>query len=366
MDNAKFYLAFHYCPGIGPKTFTLIEKVFEQDLEKAWQSSKSDWQRLNFSAKIIENIFTFKTDFNFKQILENLAKLEIKYLARDNAAFPPLLKQIADCPIGLFIKGQILPCDHRALAVVGTRKITVYGQEITKKFVGNLTNLGFTIVSGLARGVDGLAHKIALENGGRTIAVLGNGLESIYPPEHRSLALQIIKNGALISEYPPFTKITPGNFPARNRIISGMSLGILVTEGSHKSGSKITALQALEQNREVFAVPGPITSEMSQAPSELIQMGAKLVLSEKDILEELNLTALPKNGERLNLDKQNYYHFDDQVQTKIYESLIQGNKHIDDLVRFLKLDPASILTSLTMMELRGYVKNLGNGHYMIN
>ena len=203
--------------------------------------------------------------------------------------YPKLLKEISDPPFALYLKGKLLPQDNQALAIVGTRKITPYGRQMTEKFAGWLSRQGLTLVSGLARGVDGTAHRAALENQGRTIAIMGTGLDQIYPPEHKGLAEAIIRQGALISEYPLGTAASPMNFPLRNRIISGLSLGVLVIEGESKSGTKITARYAAEQGREVFAVPGPITSPTSSGPADLIKMGAKLVSSGGDIIEELNL-----------------------------------------------------------------------------
>lgn len=354
-------LFFSYCPGIGPKTFRVIIKVFGSS-ERALKAKKNEWKALGFSEKLIEKVFKFGEEFNLKKEKERLAKLEINYISSLDDNFSKLLKEIIDCPIGLFYKGKMEFSDEIAIAVVGTRKATSYGREVTKKMVKGLVYSGLTIVSGLARGIDGIAHRACLEASGRTIGVLGCGLDYIYPPEHKMLAADIVLSGALVSEYPPGTEINPGNFPSRNRIVSGLSLGVLVTEGAHKSGSKITAMQALEQNREVFAVPGPITSQMSEAPSELIQMGAKLVTNEQQIIDELNINSMgfvKKSDGKFEKPE-----FEDKKQEKIWEILNNGMQHIDDICREMGLTISEITTILTMMELSGLVKNLGNGEYM--
>ena len=363
--NPDAHLFFHYCNGVGPKRFSLIKKAFG-GADKAFKACKQQWLELGFTPKLVENIFQHKMFFDIKQTKQDLAKQNIHYISQEDQIFPKLLTEIADCPIGLFIKGSLVTTDIKAIAVVGTRKATSYGQEITQRFVTSLVSRGFTIVSGLARGIDGIAHKTALDIGGRTIAVMGCGLDVVYPPEHKVLAAQIAQHGALISEYPPQTKINPGNFPARNRIISGLSLGVLVTEGSIQSGTNITAMMAVEQNRDVFAIPGPITSQMSQGPGKLIQMGAKLVLAVEDILSELQIAGVDLDvDQKLNGQKSiTTPQFDDHNQEQIWQFLLSGNQHIDNISRSVRIPVTSIMTALTMMELRGIVKNLGEGIWM--
>lgn len=364
MTTEDYYLCFQSCPGIGPKTFDTIMRCFDSDLERAWQSSESTWLKLGLTQRVVTAWFVYKETFSFDELKLVMERAEISYIHNQNQRFPSLLKQTATCPLGLFIKGQWLPQDNRAIAVVGTRKITPYGRDVTQRFVADLVVAGLTIISGLARGVDGIAHRTALDKGGRTIAVLGGGLDTIYPPEHRALAAEICQHGALISEYPPGILPVPGNFPARNRIVSGLSFGVLVTEGASKSGSKITAMDALDQNREVFAVPGPINNPMSSGPGELIQMGAKLVMSVQDILAELPDLTHPKLNGAASDQRIAMVHFEDQNQASIWSLISSGIYHIDDLVRETHLPAAQILTALTLMELSGHVKSLGNGQYM--
>ena len=353
-------LALQLCPQLGPKTFQNLIKKFSNPLN-TWQQSAAVWRKAGFKKSLCEAFTQHKQTFQIELILAKLKKLEIKYLPQTSSKFPKLLKQIADPPIGLFIKGEIEQFNKPMMAVVGTRRVTTYGKQVTKQLTSALTNAGFVVVSGLARGVDGIAHQACIDNGGQTIAVLGCGVDIIYPSQHQNLAKQILATGgAIISEYPPETKPIPGNFPARNRIISGMSSGVLVTEGASKSGSKITAMMALDQNREVFAVPGSINSPMSQAPADLIKLGAKLVTSIEDILEELNI-----KGNVGVKDPDFVPEFDNLLQEKIYKYLQQNNQHIDTLIRDLKVDSAQINVELTLLELNGLIENFGNGEWGI-
>ncbi len=357
-----YWLGFSLFPGIGPKRFFLLLKYFGK-AKKIWQASKKTLLELNLSPKLIEKFINFRNQINLQTEGLKLQKNLVEFIPFCEESYPKILKEIGSPPIGLFIKGEITIQDSRAIGVVGTRKISPYGRQVTEKFVNELTTAGFTIVSGLARGVDSVAHRVALGSGGRTIAVLGCGLDRIYPPEHKPLAEQIIKNnqGAVVSEFPLGMQAMPGNFPARNRIISGLSLGVLVTEGASKSGTKITAKLAADQNREVFAIPGPITSALSEGPAELIKMGAKLVTNIKDILEEFNLPALNQDSE--GEKKLRTINFDNEIEEKIWQLLVDGNRHIDEIINESGESGKNISSTLTLMEIKGLVKNFGEGIY---
>jgi DNA processing protein len=363
LSEPDYHLAFSYCKGIGPKRFFKILEYFGK-AEKAWKAIKNDWGKLGFPKSVVEDFFIFKEGFDFEKTKKSLALLEIGYLAFCEEDFPYLLKEIYDCPIGLFYKGNFNKSDDLALAVVGTRKVTPYGREVTARLVKGLVGNGFTIVSGLARGVDGIAHRVAIDEGGRTIAVLGTGLDVIYPPEHKQLASEIVRHGVLVSEYPPKSKIVPGNFPARNRIVSGLSLGVLVTEGTSKSGSKITALLAIEQNREVFAVPGPITNLMSEAPTELIQMGAKLVRNVNDILEELPVRVAKLSLIEGSVNESEEMDYGDGIEGKVLEIISLGGRNMDEIIKEINLPISEIMSVLTVLELSGRIKALGDGVYV--
>lgn len=308
---------------------------------------------------VFEKFIRYRTDVNPEKLLENILKKDIKVITQEDKSYPDRLKQIFDPPVVLYVKGEIKKEDDRALAVVGTRKITSYGREVTEMLIRDLASYNFTIVSGLARGVDSLAHKLALENGLRTIAVLGSGVDVIYPPENKKLASEIIQNGALVSEIPPSVEPSRGYFPARNRIISGLSLGVLITEADEKSGSLITAGQALEQNREVFAVPGPIYSKLSRGPAELIKQGAKLVSRAEDIIEELKVSktvVVEKTAKPNGVSKE---------ENLIINLLENETKHFDQLSRESKLSAEKLNGLLLTMELSGKIKNLGSGNYSL-
>jgi len=248
---------------------------------------------------------------------------EIKITDKD---FPEILNHIPKPPKQLFIRGEILEEDKNAIAIVGARKFTSYGKQVAYDFAYALAKNGITVISGLALGIDGEAHKGALDAGGRTIAVLGSGIDdkSIYPYTHKPLAERVIKNGALISEYGPGTPAMPYQFPERNRIVSGLSVGVLIVEAKEKSGSLITAKLALEQNKDIFAVPGHIFSPMSTGTNKLIQEGAKLVTKVEDILEELELSGIKTERKNIELEGN---------EKKVFEVLSNENLHTDDIIK---------------------------------
>lgn len=283
----------------------------------------------------------------------------IRRITKQNKEYPKLLKEIFKPPV-LYVRGSFDKADDFALAVVGTRKPTHYGKQAASRIVYDLTKSGLTIVSGLALGIDTIVHKTALEAGGRTIAVLGSGVDdkSLYPQDNKKLACKIEKSGAVISEYPDGTSAKPGYFPQRNRIISGLCLGALIIEAGYKSGALITAHCALDQNREVFCVPGSIFSEKSAGANNLIKLGAKLVTSAKDVLEELNLT------QSLKLFEPEKITADNKEEAKILKFLNHEPRHIDELIKKTKLNPSAINAALSMMEIKNKIKNIGGGNYV--
>ena len=275
--------------------------------------------------------------------------------------YPAMLKEIHNPPKELYIKGEIINQDKVAIAVVGTRKYTQYGKQITLDIAGKLAKLGITIVSGLARGIDTFAHQAALENNGRTIAVLGSGMDkdNFSPACNYTLGEKIAENGAVISEYPDGTPGAIYTFPERNRIISGLSLGVVVIEAPEQSGALITANLALEQNREVFAVPGNIYEKNSQGTNQLIKMGAKLVTCVEDILEELNLSHLLQSTEKKKIKPEN-------KEEEIIISLLSVQPiHIDEIIKLSKLPTSAVNSTLMILELKNAVRNLGKGNYVL-
>ncbi len=273
--------------------------------------------------------------------------------------YPKLLREVYDRPPVLYVRGELTAADEWAVAVVGTRRVTVYGRQVAEEMARGLAANRVTVVSGLARGVDAIAHRAALESGGRTIAVLACGLDLVYPPEHKRLAEQIIERGALISDYPLGTQPRSEFFPRRNRILSGISLGVLVVEGDLKSGALITARQALEQNREVFAVPGSIYSPNSRGTNKLIQdVGAKLTLDVQDILAELNLTMAAQQIEMTELIPA------DDTENALLRHVGAETVHIDAVRRESGLPIATVTSTLAMLELKGLVRQVGRMNYV--
>lgn len=360
-EERAFRAALYEVDGIGPARMRLLLNFFGS-AGAVWRAQEKKLLEVGLSQKTVGLLVRHRKRIDPDQHLAALAKLGIRVCLPEDKEYPKILKEIDNPPQVLFVRGHFDVADSKALAVVGTRKPTPYGRDVTARLVEQLVAQGFTIVSGLARGIDGAAHRTALECGGRTIAVLGGGVDRVYPPEHIGMAAEIAKHGALISEFAPGKLPVPGNFPARNRIISGLSLGVLVVEGAANSGTKITARLAGEQGREVFAVPGPITSRYSQAPADLIKLGAKPVTDVSDIVEEL---ALEDEGVQTVAGKQVAMILEDlgEEERRIVESLAGGSLHVDDIVREVKMETAKVSATLTLLELKGVVKHLGGMVY---
>lgn len=286
--DLDYWVATSAIPGVGTVTFNYLLKRFKS-LKKFWYSSNSEILKLRVDVRTRERILAFRSKVDPKIYLESVLNRGIKVFCLIDRDYPRNLKLISDAPPVLYYKGSLLKGDDIAVGVVGSRMATTYGRQVAEKFVFDLVRAGITIVSGLARGIDTVAHKAALDAGGRTIAVLGNGVDLVYPPENRSLSARIVQNGALVSEFPLGFPSYASNFPARNRVVSGFSLGVLVVEAAVDSGSLITAGAAAEQAREVFAVPGPVTSKMSEGANNLIKEGVHPATSATDILEVLDI-----------------------------------------------------------------------------
>ena len=371
LQERDYWLAFNVCGGFGPKRFTAALKYFGS-ARRAWSAGKDEWKNLRLGLKRIDRLFSFKKEFDIVSYKLRLEKYLIKFVVNTDKHYPDILKEIEAPPYLLYYKGSLLPEDNVSISVVGTRKVTLYGRAATQKIVEGLSVGGMTIVSGLARGIDGIAHRTALLYGARTLAVVGHGLDSIYPAEHRLLAEEIAKKGAVISQFPLNVRAGIGTFPARNRVIAGLGLGTVVVEGMGDSGSLITADYARQIGRLVFAVPGPITSKLSDGPSKLIKNGAKLITSGEDIIRELKINP-PAGGSKFKIAIKNLklkkegkeINFSSRAEERIWKILSEGEKHIDQLARQSGLMPAEISAVLTVMELEGRVKNLGSGEYCL-
>ena len=286
---------------------------------------------------------------------------EIQEISISDKNYPKLLKEIKDSPRILYYMGNLPKDDEQCFAVVGTRLCSSYGKQIALEIAGDLAEAGLTIVSGLAPGIDTFAHQATLEKGGRTIAVLGTGLDekSVYPGENIPLSRKILKtNGCLISEYPQGTRGTKFTFPQRNRIISGLSLGVLIIEAKEKSGALITANYAFEQKRKVFAVPGSIYSLNSKGPHYLIKKGAKLTESANDILKELNLP--PKE-----ISSFGGARGENEEENLILSVLKEEALYVDKIIEKTKLSASNVLGTLAILEIKGKVRNLGGSVYAL-
>ncbi|MBI5145408.1 MAG: DNA-protecting protein DprA, partial [Candidatus Omnitrophica bacterium] len=286
-------------------------------------------------------------------------KQGLRIMTCEDKDYPENLKNIPDPPIVLYIKGELKAEDKLSIAIVGSRRASFYGLSCAEKFAADLSGLGFTIVSGMARGVDSSAHRGALKQGGRTIAVIGSGFSYLYPPENQELAEEIAKNGAVISEFPINTEPFKQNFPRRNRVISGLSLGVLVVEAARNSGALITADFALEQGREVFALPGKVNSDTSFGTNGLIKQGAKLVSDIDDILEELNL-PLEKNPAAVVKEKKETFSspLGDTEEALLYDYINTSPVTLDEIIEKTNIKAQKIPYLLLQLRLKKLIKQL--------
>ncbi len=360
MDDIKYWLGFNLVNGIGPaKLQALLD--FYGELGAAWRAPEDQLQRIGLDKRAIATLQEVRATVDLERYAARVAAAGIDVLTWQSERYPRLLREVTGSPPVLYVAGTLQEMDSWAVAVVGTRRVTSYGRQITRELVAGLARNNVTIVSGLARGTDGIAHETALEVGGRTIAVLGSGLASIYPPEHRGLVKAIVERGqgAVISEYALDTPPDAKNFPPRNRIISGLSLGTIVVEAGERSGALITANFAAEQSREVFAVPGNINSHASRGPNRLIQQGAKLVLGVEDVLEELNLTMVTQHvAVQMALPES-------EEEAMLLAHLSPQPVHVDDLTRTTGLSSALVGSTLALMELKGMVQQVGGMKFVL-
>lgn len=353
--DLPYYLGFSYFLGIGPmKLRALLDKF--KSVKDAYLADINELKDV-IGIKLSERFCQFRARFDPDREIGRISRDGIAVLSIADRKYPYVLKNIPDPPICLFIKGK-LSLDDFFLSVVGTRAPTSYGEEMTRIFVQGLSSAGITVVSGMAYGIDAVAHHSAIAAGGKTVAVLGCGINIVYPASHISLYDRIIKTGgAIVSEFPPNQSVVKGMFIARNRIISGLSRGVLVVEGGKNSGTLITARYGAEQGRDIFAVPGQVTNSMSQAPNLLIKNGAKLVMKPDDILEEYGF----ETG-RGDIDSDEKL---TELQTSINAALIIKPLTIDELIVRLKIQPTIILNNISILELKGVVFKNKQGKYEV-
>ena len=352
-EEVFYWLALSLTPGIGS---TLMRRLLDRfnTPEAVFHAPMKELSKIEgLGEKVAQEIRKGPLEKVVERELSLLREVGGRVITLKDEEYPKRLKDIYDPPALLYVRGELKKEDEFAISIVGSRKTTPYGRWFTEKVSQELARHGVTIVSGMARGIDSLAHWGAISGGGRTIAVLGCGVDVIYPSENRNLFAKMIDRGAILSEFPMGSPPEGGHFPRRNRIISGLSLGVVVVQASEKSGSLITAGYALEQGREVFAVPGNVGTESSRGTHRLIKEGAKLVESSEDILEEI----LPQwRGERETTPKVEIPRPDLTEEEKVlYELLSETPLHIDVMIRESRLDPGKVSSLLLNLELKGLV-----------
>lgn len=353
-SELKSWLALSTVPNVGPIRFTSLVKHFGSP-EAVLSASEKELSDFPDIGPVIASNIKRKVDWELaEKQLELMEKNQVQLLTFRDEAYPENLKSIYDPPPFLFKKGEIKNEDKNAIAIVGCRAASQYGKQIAEKIGRELAKRGITIVSGLAWGIDSIGHLSALEENSRTIAVFGSGLDIIYPSENKKLAERIILNGAVLSEFFLGTKPEKQNFPRRNRLISGLSLGVVIIEAGVKSGALLTARHALEQNREVFAVPGNIGTKTSEGTNRLIKQGAKLVTSVEDILEELNLFAESQEKRPPEIDFSSL----PDTEKNIFQLISNEPYHIDKIAQDTSMTTAQALSVLLSLELKGLVKQL--------
>jgi len=357
----KYLHSLNKIEGVGSQKLKLLLATFGSS-ENIWRASLSDLQKALGGDILPERIFLEKQNIDPNTEWEKVEKAGIRVIDFLSSDYPKLLKEIHNPPYLIYTRGELVFDQIPAIAIVGSRKFSSYGEQLANTFARDLAKAGFAIVSGLALGIDAISHRGALEARGKTIAVLGGGIdnESIYPRANYNLAQEIIATGGLlISDYPPGTPATAMTFPARNRIIAGLALGTLVVEAGEKSGTLITAKMALESNREVFAIPGSIFSPTSIGTNNLIKSGAKMVTCVQDILEEFNLSQSLET-------KQTTLKLPENKEEEILITVLSDVPlHIDNIAKRSGLTVSIISATLMMMEIKGWVKNLGGQNYVL-
>ena len=366
LRQLQHWLQLHLCPEVGSIHFLRLIKHFGS-AERVLGASQQQLEQVpGIGRKRAVRIATERDAIDAAAEIERAGELGISFLTLNDNDYPLALSRIEDAPPVLYVHGQIRRKDSLAIGIVGARKCSRYGAEQAARFSGLLAGAGFTVVSGLAEGVDGYAHKAATDQPGRTIAVLGSGLERVFPKHHADLAGNVAENGAVITEYPLRGEPQAHNFPARNRIISGLSLGVLVVEADRRSGSLITARLAGEQGREVFALPGRVDSPYSRGTHALIQDGAKLVTCLEDIVDELGAIGrqldLDDSGGNLANTSTVMVSLDD-AEKDLLAHFHSTQLHIDELVELSDLPAPTVTSMLTQLQLKGVLRQSPGGYF---
>jgi DNA processing protein len=356
-DDLGFWIALTRVTGIGPRRFQLLVGAFGSG-RAVWEASERQLADAGLDRRSVDAVVKARRRVDPSIEVPNLRRAGARAITRMDEDYPTLLAEIYDPPPVLYVKGELDPPDAPSVAIVGTRGATSYGRMVAEELAAGLARAGVTVVSGLALGVDGAAHRGALQAGGRTIAVLANGLDRTYPSQHARLSQSIVEQGALVTEFPLGAKPDAVNFPRRNRLISGLTSGTLVVEAGDRSGALITAAFATEQGRDVLAVPGSIFSPMSKGPNTLIRDGATPVTCVDDVLAELQPTRTVRQ-----LTIESILPSDD-TERALMRVLGTEPLHIDEIARVASIPMSAVSAALAMMELNGLVKQTGGMHYV--
>lgn len=351
-------------PGVGPRIRQLLLERFESAVE-VFRAAPSELRDVKgVGPKLMNAIVRAVDEIDVESEIRRCDDHGVRILIETDDDYPRMLKEVCDPPGVLFVRGRLRETDALAVAIVGTRHPTAYGKQQAERLAGGLARAGLTVISGLARGVDGVAHRAAMAAGGRTIAVLGSGVMNIYPPEHKDLSDDIARSaGAVISENPPMTAPQGGMFPQRNRIISGMTLGTIVVEAAYRSGALITARHAMEQNREVFAVPGRVDCRMAGGCNRLIRDGATLIESVDDVLEQLGPLVEPIAGSDTDgrtVHSPAELQLND-IERAILDLVEKGGTPIDTVIADSGMAAHQVIATLSVLEMRRLVRRTGGG-----
>jgi DNA processing protein len=358
LSEQRYWLGFSLIPKIGPKRLLRLQQHFGE-LSIAWAAPPSALTNAGVTGQALTNLLQHRKSIDLDAEMANIRRANVHILTLGDKNYPELLRTLDDAPPVLYVRGSLVEADSHALSIVGTRKATRYGRDVTFDLARQLAQQEITIISGLANGIDSAAHRGAIEGGGRTIAVLGCGVDVVYPRNNHDLAQEVIAHGAIVSEFPIGTKPIAANFPRRNRIISGLALGVLITEAPEQSGALITAHCAADQGREVFAVPANIFNTMGRGANRLIQDGAKLVMGVQDVLDELNIAhdvvQTRTVAERIRPAN--------EAERRLLQHLDVDPIHIDDLTRLSGLPIEEVTSTLTILELKGVAQMVGQMQY---
>ncbi|MDZ4850293.1 MAG: DNA-processing protein DprA [Pirellulaceae bacterium] len=358
-SERRAYLQLALVNGIGPRLMTSLLDFFELP-SKVLSSSRTQLSEIaRIGPKLADAIYRSNNDNLVDRVFAHCTENHVRILIPYDDAYPALLKEIADPPLALYIRGEFKPEDQLSIGIVGTRHATHYGRTVAEGLGRSLARAGLTIVSGLARGIDAYAHRAALEVDGRTIAFLGSSVTDVYPSEHASLAVEIASHGAVVSETHPFSKPKPGVFPQRNRLISGISLGVIIVEAAERSGALITASHAGEQGRDLFAVPGAVNSRMSRGCNRLIRDGAILVQDAQDVLEHLGPLV---GSARISDDRIVRHPVELQLNIQeqaVLQAIEMTPSDMDDVIVRSGLAVSRVLSTVSALEMRGLIRRVG-------